>query len=330
MPRGYWGIFAAIAGLVLLSASPPEQPEADLTSTSSSQIEQAPENAATPLQQPIPPSQHDNPCKYGTDDRASDLCAQWKAADAAQSASYAAWIIGILAALIGAFTLAAAWKAAQWAKKAAVETEKGANAAISTVHATLEANRIAHAGQRAWVSLKIELGTVARLDPDGLEFDFDIIASNTGQSAAQNFELISDVLFHGQGEDGEAFTARIMDKLARWKADYNGPTQASLLPNDEEIDRFSECKPASELLWWDIADWAAKRTQPIVLAAVIYRVVGDLNTTHLSWRSWHLGTSTYGRKFSPFIRMSGAPIDPPDLQARPYFTTLMHEEYRAD
>lgn len=71
----------------------------------------------------------DQGCQRGLEERKSDLCAQWKAADAATSAANAAWVLGILGALIGAATLIAAAKAAIYAKEAARHTEAGANEA---------------------------------------------------------------------------------------------------------------------------------------------------------------------------------------------------------
>ena len=59
--------------------------------------------------------------------------------------------------VIGGGTLFAAWRAARWARKAAVETEKGARAAISAVRETKAANNIAretaHLELRAYVSI---------------------------------------------------------------------------------------------------------------------------------------------------------------------------------
>jgi hypothetical protein len=71
----------------------------------------------------------DQGCERGLEDRKSDLCAQWKAADGATSAANAAWMLGIIGALIGAATLIAASKAALYAKAAARHTEAGANEA---------------------------------------------------------------------------------------------------------------------------------------------------------------------------------------------------------
>ncbi|MGV3511299.1 MAG: hypothetical protein ACO1OX_04770 [Novosphingobium sp.] len=75
----------------------------------------------------------DQPCEEGENKRSSDLCAQWKAADAAKSAANATWLFGALGSLIGGFTLAAAWSAAKWARRAAEETKRGADTAERTL-----------------------------------------------------------------------------------------------------------------------------------------------------------------------------------------------------
>lgn len=68
------------------------------------------------------------PCFPGQDDRMSDLCAQWKAADAATSAARATWLFGFLGSGIGLLTFFAALYAALYAKEAASETRRGAEA----------------------------------------------------------------------------------------------------------------------------------------------------------------------------------------------------------
>jgi hypothetical protein len=96
---------------------------------------------ASSLREANEPSHLDKPCDEGDDQRSSDLCAQWKAADAAKSAANATWFFGALGSLIGSLTLAAAWSAAKWAKKAAEHTEVGAKEAGNSVIAARRANR---------------------------------------------------------------------------------------------------------------------------------------------------------------------------------------------
>ncbi len=150
MPRGYRCILIAFVGWLSLAAAPPKDPAANPQGGTNREIASALNNLASALQKAPEPSKHDEPCDPPSNKRSSDLCAQWKAADAAKSAAQAAWWLGGLGALIGAFTLAAAWAAARWAKKAAIETEKGATAAEKAV---AETQRIGEAQTRAYLSV---------------------------------------------------------------------------------------------------------------------------------------------------------------------------------
>ena len=67
--------------------------------------------------------EYNPPCARGEDNRGSDLCAQWKAADAAdRSASWTerTFWLGLVGTVIGAFTLFAAIAAAAYARLAAI------------------------------------------------------------------------------------------------------------------------------------------------------------------------------------------------------------------
>lgn len=150
----YWSILLAIAGLATLGASPPNKDNGEPSENSNKQITPAFEGKTITLGEANKSSELEKPCKEGENQRSSDLCAQWKAADAAQSSSLAAWLFGALGSLIGGLTLAAAWSAAKWAKRAAQETERSAQAAEA---ALVESAKSAVAAQetlksdRAWI-----------------------------------------------------------------------------------------------------------------------------------------------------------------------------------
>lgn len=75
------------------------------------------------------------PCERGFDNRRSDLCAQWKAADAAiEGAKWAMWTFFVTA---GAFIAAGA--AAIYAQRAAIATERTADIARATGEAQVRA-----------------------------------------------------------------------------------------------------------------------------------------------------------------------------------------------
>lgn len=198
MLRGYRFYIAAL-GLALASPSygqevehshpkPDQEPNAQLERIASA-IEKQPIAAAP-----------DSGCQPGQDNRQSDLCAQWKAADAAtESANWTLWtlIATGFGLAIGGGTLFAAWRAAHWAKKAADHTETGATAAIDAAKESREANAIARealvAGGRAW--LKVDAAILGTLeitgDPPEVRASIDLIITNVGSTPATDvcFEI---------------------------------------------------------------------------------------------------------------------------------------------
>ena len=137
MLRGY-RLFILAFGLILAVASPSlgidrQEP----TDVAAGKVERPLLDTSPSLREVSKGADLEQPCEAGENKRSSDLCAQWKAADAALSAASAAWFFGVLAALISALTLASALAAAYFAKRAADHTETGASAAV----AALDSNR---------------------------------------------------------------------------------------------------------------------------------------------------------------------------------------------
>ncbi|BCG94449.1 hypothetical protein MesoLj131a_33130 [Mesorhizobium sp. 131-2-1] len=124
-------------------------------------------------------AEYQSPCRAGVDNRNSDLCAQWKAADAAQQSAMWAGI----GTLIGGLTFAAAVAAAIYARRAAKHTETGAIAANKT---------LAHAEQTSKRELRAYLAVV----PDGInqligttEAMGHVLLQNVGKLPARNVSL---------------------------------------------------------------------------------------------------------------------------------------------
>lgn len=155
--------------------------------------------AAQPAKQSEKAADPNLPCEKGKDNRRSDLCAQWKAADAANLAAQVALRVGIGGLLVGALTLAAAVAAALFARKAALETEKGAQAAMEAVEATREANEITRSAQIA-EQLTAKL---ASLDAQAEREEADkraeaayALAKRTADAAAAQVEAVQDTAKH--------------------------------------------------------------------------------------------------------------------------------------
>lgn len=135
-------IVAAIA-LTMASLGHSQVPKSDQSEANKHVGDQLARIAATV--EKIPTAAASDPgCSPTKDDRRSDLCAQWKSADAAtQSAFWSLWmvVLSVFGLFIGGGTLFAAWRAAHWAKEAAVYTKAGSDQAAKAADATLDAVR---------------------------------------------------------------------------------------------------------------------------------------------------------------------------------------------
>ncbi len=131
MPRGCRFIILAVAGLALVGAAPNKEDVAEGKQAAAEQDRQSQlERIATAIEKFPQHETKDSGCQPGQDKRESDLCAQWKAADAAaESAIWTAKMFwaGIAGLFIAAFTLIFAGRAAHWAKQAAFETKRSAD-----------------------------------------------------------------------------------------------------------------------------------------------------------------------------------------------------------
>lgn len=173
----------------------------------------------------------DKPCDQGADHRESDLCAQWKAADAAkESADWTRRSLYIAAGglLISILTLGAAAAAAVYAGKAANFTRTGAEAAEASV---IQARRSADASvntlhaTRAWIcQIGYETSPVRDTHSAGERvangYAFSVRWSNFGGSPAVNVSA-SSILYTTQFDD-EAELSRIQEEAKSLVFDNQG------------------------------------------------------------------------------------------------------------
>lgn len=202
MVRGYRGIVLAIAGLILIGAGKP------LTTGNQSQeaqaaakIEEAGNSIASAIIQVGKPIEKDGGCENRKDNRNSELCAQWKAADSAEEAANWAWWqlwLSALGVLGLGFTLWFNFRALRMAKDASKETKDALTIAKSSAESASNLVRIsdrnAHLELRAYLefdSVKVEPWP----DYDNPEnpkekgFRIQIGIRNYGRTPAQNVEL---------------------------------------------------------------------------------------------------------------------------------------------
>lgn len=117
-------IFAFIAALILLGAAQPSRPPAQRE-----QPEAAAANERSPLEIVIrnPPRERPDPgCERRQDNRQSDLCAQWKAADAARDAADVAFwalLVGVAGTVFLLITLTETRKAGQREQRAYIKLD---------------------------------------------------------------------------------------------------------------------------------------------------------------------------------------------------------------
>lgn len=134
------------------------------------------------------------PCVENAEDRASELCAQWSTADAAEKAArWAGWQFAatILGTLGLGLTLFFNWRAITISAAASRDSNKALEAALKSADATFAAAKAAadnviafQASERAHLRLKVGNGYHAN---DG--FIFTIAANNVGRSNA----IVTDI-----------------------------------------------------------------------------------------------------------------------------------------
>ncbi|WP_397605159.1 hypothetical protein [Sphingorhabdus sp.] len=131
----YRSIFAAIIGLALVGAGKPPQPSAKAEQQEANgYVGQSSPSMATSKSETIEPinsAKKHQPCGNGRYTSDDDLCAQWKAADAARdAANWARWQLGIsaaglLALIVSLFFTRRALVAADNTNKAFIRAEAG-------------------------------------------------------------------------------------------------------------------------------------------------------------------------------------------------------------
>lgn len=312
MLKGYRIIVVALVGIALSAASP------GADGTVGQQQVSALDRIGNALEAANEPDRETVDCTLGGDARQTELCAQWKAANAAVQAANAAdqtVIVGWIGIVLGGLTMCAAIAAAWFAAAAAAHTNI--------------ANNITRDSQRAWITLEIEPRLIAPGAGDGLEFVINFIAKNIGQTAATHFDYEIDIIFKGQSEAPDELIARIDGRVKSWIDEHSMPSGSTLIPQATEIDSFRMHKKRHQIHWWHIPQ-GTPVAQPIFLAAVLYRTMTDPNTVQVSWRTWYLSEKSMSGGPTTFIRQRTPDLTAEKIFIEPFQTTLMHQEHAAD
>ncbi|MNK31863.1 hypothetical protein D3C87_503070 [compost metagenome] len=162
----------------------------------------------------------DQPCLPGYDLRSSDLCAQWKAADAAsESAAWTArnfWL-SLLGTVVGAGTLLAAFMAAIYAKHAAKEARRSADIAKDAFIAS----------ERAWLTVDLHAGSDLTFHPTGgCSLFVYLTIKNIGRTPALNVHTSMEMVPMRQDHVDE------VEEFARRERKQNRSWSRTLLPGD--------------------------------------------------------------------------------------------------
>jgi len=185
MPRGYRYIVCALLGWLVLAAAAPEGTDrAREQDQTAREIANSLSGIDASLKKAGEPDVTTQPCGEREQKRDSDLCAQWKAADAAESSSNAAWLFGIVGSLIGAITMYAAIRAALYARDAAREAKRGSDAAEKG---------LAHAQNISAMELRpyLFIERIETCEIYSREYQVTIWFKNFGHTPARNIEVRS-------------------------------------------------------------------------------------------------------------------------------------------
>ncbi|MEO5774821.1 MAG: hypothetical protein ABIQ32_11990 [Sphingomicrobium sp.] len=265
--------------------------------------------------------QNRTPCEDPKGREESDLCAQWKAANAAEDGArwtkYGFWI-----GVVGSIFLA--WQI--------ILTRQAVEDTGHATEAMRKANAIAENAQRAWVRLGCIPKLVRKTGLNGLYFRVDFTAENTGGSAATHFMLYHRIFFraYGELESGDRAAADMREEVETWRSEHSLVKDAALLPQDKDVSADWKTFDEEEIKWRDklfIGDVA----QPMLLAAAIYRTVSEPNVWQVTWRTWYLATiGEDGQLVTCVPKTDLEGYGPDRLCADPYHRSASHEQYAVE
>lgn len=199
--RSYAFAVVAVVGMTFAALADPPKPPQPSTAAEQPSAQKEIEASAPPIDQTVNSDKYTSPCEKNQDKRDSDLCAQWKAADAAtEAATWGFWQIwiGVGGLGLGMITMAAAVAAAIYARQAAIHTQTGATAAIASANAATIANDATEmrwvADNRPWLVFT-EAPTAMLYSSDDGRMNVSVTAKvkNAGKIPAFDVAVIVDV-----------------------------------------------------------------------------------------------------------------------------------------
>lgn len=226
----------------------------------------------------------ERPCEFGRDDRSSDLCAQWKAADAAAASVIVAeksfWS-GVVGLVISSITFVTAVAAAIYARGAMIETRRMG-----------EAQSRAYLGEE-----KTEfLFSVNQINGERSINNCVVSWKNYGESPA--FIIKSGGgLFGGDGATEE--------RISRFKNDAKGKFFSTYAVFPNKMTNFGDSKASPQ----DTMEWMAGRQQLMVYSFVVYSDIFGMKWFSESCNTAHYITQNGKNivRFSPYNSHNSGP-----------------------
>jgi hypothetical protein len=142
--------------------------------------------------------------------RRHELCAQWSAADAATDAAFwAMWSV-----IVGGLTMVAAVAAAFYARRAALETHRGATSAEAAVAAAKAATV---AQLRPWIMIEAGPGNPFAFINDKAHATIEVTMKNMGKMAAQNVLCWAEMYVGGSVAERDEVVHRLRERIAAYR-----------------------------------------------------------------------------------------------------------------
>lgn len=238
------------------------------------------------------------PCDrpYGKDE--SDLCAQWRAAKAAEnSAFWAKW--GIWIAVIGSSLL-------MWQIMLTREAVKDTGEATKAMNV---ANEIAKAAQRPWVSIEVNPKIMQR-DNGTINYQCEIFFKNIGLTVAKNFLFKYEIVFI------------LPDKLdtdsAQWKKWFEpiDKSNSVLMPSEAFGQLASRFFKMTDIAWLDMGSTSPRVMMPVIAVSAFYQAA-DGDGWHRTDRAFRIGKRGSDSDCLA-IEETVSRLKPPDLTTAPY------------
>lgn len=205
------------------------------------------------------PQEYRSPCSNPKGRDESDLCAQWRAANAGEdSAFWAKWGFWIgLGGMIGLF-----WTL-YYTRKAVEDTGLATDA-------MRQSNAIAENAQRPWIDIQAELVGFSRPTPSTVKFDVSVTFKNTGAMVAENFYAVAKGI-----PMGEPFLAHMKSWFDKFELEESLQIRDTVvIPNQSHSYRFSDTSAYEYFPWCNLPGYR-RDCYYIVLAMARYRIPGQ-------------------------------------------------------